>query len=301
MEFRLKGRRLQTWENDIVISPGRRLTSPRRGKNLLPRWRALAIPGTIDRQATDMAKQYAICTIPRTGSSLLCDYLRNARTLGEPGEFFNPKVIQDEYFNALGLPTDALPVERYVRWLKATYTSANGVFGFKIMYYQFEKFRSFPAFRELFHDSRIFWLTRRSKVRQAVSYHIAQSTDHWIPQDERSKPLVAGRLAFDFDRINALLGELIEEEQAWLTIFECLELDYRTLVYEDFVENPRAFIHELAEEMGISSPGLPIASAWGKQHEKTSEEFYRQYKARAKEVLNSDRAESEHDGISMTP
>jgi hypothetical protein len=135
MEFRLKGCRLQTWENDIVISPGRRLTSPRRGKNLLPRWGALAIPGTIDRQAIDMAKQYAICTIPRTGSNLLCDYLRNAGTLGAPGEFFNSKVIQDEYFNALGLPSDALPVERYVRWLKATYTSASGVFGFKIMYY----------------------------------------------------------------------------------------------------------------------------------------------------------------------
>jgi LPS sulfotransferase NodH len=248
-----------------------------------------------------MAKQYVICATPRTGSNLLCDYLINAGILGKPGEFFNSEVIQLEYYGKMRLPPKTLSVERYIQWLKANFCSANGVFGFKILYYHFEQFRFFPAFRQLFNESRVVWLTRRSKIRQAVSYHIALSTDHWAPKDEARKPLGAGRLIFDFEKINARLRELTEVDQAWLTAFACLGLDYKTVVYEDFIQDPRHFLGELAGEMGLWTWNLKVASDWTKQHERTSDEFFEKYVERMREELNSDKAHREYEGISITP
>src|SRR5205809_518177 len=126
-------------------------------------------------------RAYWICCTPRTGSALLCQLLRATGVAGRPEEYFW---------------RDNEPLYR-ARWHVTTYhdyleraleegTTPNGIFGAKVgagMYlaHFFRQLRTLPQFEDatpslfsilsaLFPDLKCIWLTRRNKVRQAVSY-----------------------------------------------------------------------------------------------------------------------------------
>ncbi|RZJ42339.1 MAG: hypothetical protein EON87_14820, partial [Brevundimonas sp.] len=76
---------------------------------------------------------YAICTQPRSGSNLLCQYLTSTGQLGNPLEYFNGPGRR-----ALGLPNfpDA-PDQQIVKVLTIGAT-ANGIYAVKLFASQFE-------------------------------------------------------------------------------------------------------------------------------------------------------------------
>src|SRR4029450_8915085 len=74
---------------------------------------------------------YVVCTIPRSGSNLLTDGLRDTRRAGMPKQFFLPKA-EPRYAAELGINPVADYAD-YVRSIVNTKATHNEVFGFKLM------------------------------------------------------------------------------------------------------------------------------------------------------------------------
>src|SRR6478672_6118244 len=81
---------------------------------------------------------YVVCTIPRSGSNLLTDGLRDTRRAGMPKQFFLPKA-ESRYAAELGIDRDA-DYAAYVRGIVDTKTTHNEVFGFKLMSWYLDDF-----------------------------------------------------------------------------------------------------------------------------------------------------------------
>src|SRR2546422_3118854 len=75
---------------------------------------------------------YMVCSVPRSGSSLLCELLCTTGRAGAPTEFFDPELM--EQFSATW---QVESLEDYLEALLHKKTSPNGVFGVKVHYGQF--------------------------------------------------------------------------------------------------------------------------------------------------------------------
>jgi LPS sulfotransferase NodH len=201
---------------------------------------------------------YFVCTLPRSGSWLLCESLEQTRIAGRPREYFEPKLFEKK-------PEARYP-EELARIIRAG-TTKNGVFGVKFHWYQFEYMSqiiapdrraevSIPCLvAEQFANLRYVWLTRRDKVRQAVSYFRASKTGQWwkIPgvntdDDDPATP------KFDFDRIRYLEQLLVNGEAKWQKYFEEYDIDPLVLVYEEFSDDHESAVLEVLSYLGLHSP-----------------------------------------------
>jgi LPS sulfotransferase NodH len=196
---------------------------------------------------------YLICTTARSGSNLLCDYLCNTKLLGKPGELFNPRVVKGGHFQKRFEFDGAVPLAEYIDWIETELSSPNGVWGAKLLWEDFSFLQGFPAFRAMFSEARIYLLTRRSKLRQAVSYFLAQQTGQWMATDPASKPIE--EVEFDFSTIRAHLDRLILQEGRWQSILEVSAIPYRDIVFEQLAADPHGMVHSIAADMGVWAAG----------------------------------------------
>src|SRR5262249_429666 len=135
-----------------------------------------------------MKKKYIICTTARSGSNLLCDYLKNTKKAGDPAEFLNPLIMLNGPTQLCFPPNANGTVRRtdYFDWATSVYITSNDVFGIKILFEHLEYFQKSDALKKLFDESRLIYLERKNKVQQTVSYFLAQETGVWAHYD---KPL----------------------------------------------------------------------------------------------------------------
>jgi len=135
---------------------------------------------------------YIICTNPRSGSWLLSEGLASTSLAGNPREWFN--TLEEQQHRArwrMDNSTD-LSYAAYLGLARAESTTSNGICGIKLQYYQYaqlpkkmeatESLRGLTAdqwMSRLFPQARYLWLTRRDKVRQAISFQMASRTDEW--------------------------------------------------------------------------------------------------------------------------
>jgi LPS sulfotransferase NodH len=196
---------------------------------------------------------YLICTTARSGSNLLCDYLSNTELLGKPGELFNPRVVKGGHFQKRFEFDGAVPLADYLEWIETDLSTPNGVWGAKLLWEDFSFLQGFPAFRAMFSEARIYLLARRSKVRQAVSYFLAQQTGQWMATDPAIKPIE--EVKFDFDVIRVHLDRLIVQEGRWRSILEVAGIPYRDIVFEQLLADPHRVVHSIAADMGVWAAG----------------------------------------------
>jgi trehalose 2-sulfotransferase len=123
---------------------------------------------TEDRVKID---NYIVCATARSGSSILCELLTALKIAGKP-------------FEHLWDPPGSAPEPLAVRWrhILEEGRSENGVFGTKLLWYQARRLeRELPDARGrpgdslvnvlagTLEDPRYVYLTRRDRIRQAVS------------------------------------------------------------------------------------------------------------------------------------
>jgi trehalose 2-sulfotransferase len=201
---------------------------------------------------------YFICTLPRSGSWLLSESLEQTRIAGRPREYFEPKLFEKE--------SEATYPAALARIIRAGMTD-NGVFGVKFHWYQFEyaprvlapdRYAKVPVpciMAQQFPNLRYVWLTRRDKVRQAVSYFRASKTGQWwkiAGVNADSDALAAPE--FDFDRIRYLEQLVVNHETKWQRYFEEHDIDPLVLVYEEFADNHVAAVLEVLNHLGVLCP-----------------------------------------------
>src|SRR5438874_12859105 len=207
---------------------------------------------------------YVVCTIPRSGSNLLTDGLRDTRRAGIPKQFFLPKA-KSHYAGELGIDP-AVDYAAYVRAIVNTKVTRNEVFGFKLMSWYLDDFlarlreghgfgnstTSDPELlRSAFPRLRFLRIVRRHKLRQALSTARALQTGLWKVQKGKS---VLREPQFDAGLIEQSLREAERQENIWHRFFQRIGAEPFQVEYEGLCEDYEATIHRVLDFLQISLP-----------------------------------------------
>ena len=192
------------------------------------------------------AISYIICALPRSGSSLLCIGLRKTKVAGNPWEYFHARTIQ-QGLKSWGITTR----EEYLDKVVEEECTPNGVFGVKIFWSEFSKLGGLLTTR--LPDSRYILLTRRDKIRQAISFDKALQTNVWAQGRDEDLP-THERLRFDFHRIRQLHHRIVAHELAWTRYFARHGVTPLDICYEDFTDSLDETLRRIVSYLGVEFP-----------------------------------------------
>ncbi len=228
-------------------------------------------------------KSVFICTLPRTGSSLLAADMRSTNALGEPREFFN-RPRYERLIERWGLPRGDL--DAYISKLLEKTASPNGVLAVKLMVRHLDiltKEGMLPPepgrLRNLtkhFGDVVVIKLLRKDKLRQAISLTKAQQTGKWgVLKEQTAEPF------YDREALIANLVRIVEDEAMWERELEASELTPSiTIDYEDIPPAREELLLEIAELLELPDAAEIVANRdredvkLQKQSDSLTEEWY---------------------------
>jgi LPS sulfotransferase NodH len=256
--------------------------------------------------ATTARRSCLICTTPRTGSWLLGEALAATGYCREPQEYFRPDWMwlfartghldpghyldfrSDAVGNGWTYPEAAdFQLESFLAAVREVGSSTDGVFSAKLHWHQFEQITKMARARGLagrsdeatlqawFPDPLYILLTRRDKLRQAVSYYRAIRTDIWhvmTPDDDVRESVGPpdlsegesdlGASEVDHAQVEQLRRLLVHGEAQWRKILDAAGHRVVRLCYEDVVEDvPAAVETVLAALEPAARPAPHQASA----------------------------------------
>jgi LPS sulfotransferase NodH len=190
---------------------------------------------------------YLICAVQRSGSTLLCEALKNTGLAGFPDEYF---LCMEGYTwedSPLARKHGVSTNEDAISLIFEYGTTLNGVFGAKLMWNYFERaiehLQEIPAYRDLeapqllralFPNLHYIWLTRRDRVQQAVSWAKAAKTGIWTRTEEESPGIEP---EFDFELVDNLVRLIDEGERGWAHFFQACGVEPYRVLYSDVVRS----------------------------------------------------------------
>jgi LPS sulfotransferase NodH len=214
---------------------------------------------------------------------LLCEALWNTELAGKPNEY-----LYREDLKRWGASSYA----EYIHAVIENGTTPNGVFGVKLMWDQirylrikiylraprFAKVRVPALLGSLFPNLHYIWLTRRDKLRQAVSFYKAVKTRSYRSLDGHAEQRPKTP-EFDFRAIDRLYRKLHKWDASWQNYFEKHRISPLVVVYEDDLEQGYEEITlRILQYMKIPvPPDLTFHASRRKQHDELSEAFVRLY------------------------
>src|SRR5215475_3969379 len=220
--------------------------------------------GGLFHQLRHPRRCYVVCTIPRSGSNLLTDGLRDTRRAGMPKQFFLPKG-ESRYAAELGIDSVA-DYAAYVRGIVDTKVTRNEVFGFKLMSWYLQDFvnrlREAHGFGNstttdlemlcnAFPRLRFVRIVRRHKLRQALSTARALQTGLWKVQEGKS---TLREPEFDPDLIEQSLHEAERQEKIWDDFFQKIGVKPFEVEYENLCRDYEATIRAVLNFLKIKLP-----------------------------------------------
>lgn len=214
---------------------------------------------------------YTIWFSQRTGSTLLCKALASTRIAGNPGEWLHTPDQVDllEHYGSSSYGE----LQEHLWNLAST---PNGVLGLKFSLFEpyfskvLQALRQFPGcpganrsratiWEHAFPNSHHIFMTRRNKVRLAVSWWKAIQTQEWHRKrgdPGRSKDLVD---AYSFDAINHLYNESSMREAGMQEFFSEGDIVPLTVVYEDFIQEYEETVKRILEYLELDPASAVIA------------------------------------------
>lgn len=204
---------------------------------------------------------YLVCATARSGSSLLCEALAGSGLAGHPSELFAATTR-----SLLGGLSDTPDLPDYIAELLRRLATPNGVFGAKVKLDDLEVLleglrdeggalgrSAHDVLAAAFPGLRCVWITRRDKVRQAVSWERAVQTDVWEHTGARP-PITLPRPRFDAASIRQRLDAIDREEQSWVALFAEAGFPPVEVVYEDLVDDYVGTTQRVLAELGVHVP-----------------------------------------------
>jgi trehalose 2-sulfotransferase len=210
-----------------------------------------------------------ICSLPRSGSSLLCDLLANTELAGAPMEFFDPDAVE-EFRRIWGVDS----FDEYLDALLAKKTSPNGVFALKLLFGQLAELEG-RDLRTILPHPRFVYITRRDQVRQAVSFARATQTGQWASDH----PAPASPPVFDRAQVREMLTWVQRDERSWEAFFEHHAISPLRILYEDLVGSVEQTVLAVMHYAGVElPPGFRLKPpTLGQQADELSEEWVRRF------------------------
>lgn len=183
-----------------------------------------------------------------------------------------------------------IPFPDYVqRMIKSTATS-NEVFGLKLMGWYLHDFLArlrrtgvfsqadtsdFAMLQNAFPRLRFIQITRRAKLRQAISKARAAQSGLWKVQPGRSE---SGQLQFDRDLITRSLAEAEEEEKIWKEFFRGIGVQPFQVEYEELSRHYEETIRAVLDFLALTWPrGMTIQPVTVRQTDAISAEWEQRY------------------------
>jgi trehalose 2-sulfotransferase len=249
------------------------------------------------QDATSTTITYIICTNPRSGSYLLCGGLASTTIAGRPREWFNPRGEEGRRSRwGLRKFSDA-SYAVYLDQVRVRSTTRNGISGIKLHFYQFveltNKLADVEGFEGLttaemmakaFPNLKYLWLTRRDKVRQAISYLLAAKTGTWWQieggKSSRREDTVA-EANFEPEKVDRLMEKLVQNDVAWQSYFESNHISPLIVHYEDLSADYGSTVVRVLKWLGIKSADAVAVrpSRFKKQSTARNERWLERYRA----------------------
>lgn len=211
---------------------------------------------------------YTIWFSQRTGSTLLCKALEETGIAGKPNEWFNCKPDLLDEFQV----TSHVELQEHLWNLGST---VNGVFGINHSFYEphfgqlIETIRKFPncpqeetnrtaIWEYAFPNHRHIFMTRRNKVRLAVSWWKAIQSGEWhLLPGELPKAADLSN-SYSYDAINHLYNECSMREAGVQEFFTEGNIVPLNIFYEDFVQQYEQTIRRILEHLDLGEQPVTI-------------------------------------------
>lgn len=211
---------------------------------------------------------YTIWFTQRTGSTLLCQALERTGIAGKPGEWLL-RVFETE------------SADRPAQLQQSLWTAGstpNAIFGLKHSFFEphfgrlIETFRQFPGcppgeanrarvWEHAFPNHRHIFMTRRNRVRLAVSWWKAIKTGEWHRRTgEPPKPVDLAD-GYSFDAIHHLYRECSMREAGIQELFSEGKIVPLTIVYEDFILEYETTVRNVLDYLGLPGTHVQIPPA----------------------------------------
>lgn len=232
---------------------------------------------------------YTIWFSQRTGSTLLCKAVESTGIAGQPREWFNCKPDLLEDFHQTGYAE----LQEYLWNLGST---PNGVFGINHSFCepQFsqltETLRKFPIcppqetkrtiiWEHIFPNHRHIFMTRRNKVRLAVSWWRAIQTGEWhLSSGQHPQPKDLSN-AYSYDAIQHLYDECSMREAGIQEFFAEGNITPLNIFYEDFVQEYDQTIRTMLDYLGLDSRSATVVPpSLAKTADAVSEEWVQRFR-----------------------
>jgi LPS sulfotransferase NodH len=275
-------------------------------------------------------RTYLVCATQRSGSTLLCQLLDETGVAGHPEEYFEAirgtgvPPHPGDYLESLprtgaGIRDDPTPSQApaysslqgltdYRQHLQRTFTSgttANGVFGAKLMFNQLPELQALAGELDeyagldvaellgaLFGEPAYIWVSRRDKVRQAVSMWRALQSRRWRSGPGEAEPESEPRPdpVYRYEGVDHLVRRFEAEDRSWSEFFAAQGIPALAVSYEDdLVRDRQGTVAAALEHIGVSMP-----AGW-----RAPEPLARQADARTEgwvAAYHRDRAQRRDDG-----
>ena len=184
---------------------------------------------------------YAICTQPRSGSNLLCQYLSSTGRLGHPLEYFNGPGRR-----ALGLPDFPDSPGAQINEILRIGTT-DDIYSVKLFASQFEIVSRAVRWTEMLPNLRFVYLSREDVLGQAISWARALQTAQY-----RSTQQTVAIAVYNAELIQTQLRTILHERALWEGYFARTGISPLRIVYERFLENPAMHVARVAALMEIN-------------------------------------------------
>jgi LPS sulfotransferase NodH/GT2 family glycosyltransferase len=227
---------------------------------------ATAAPGT-------PATAYLICTLPRSGSTLLAQGLRHTTVAGHPEEYFWV-AMRGEFSRRWQLPEDASD-EAFLERVRVAGSTSNGVFAAKVHWPQFTRFErmlskrspasggdddperqesaplpSHARVEEFLPGVRYVHLTRRDKTAQAISLYRAVTSGVWLRRHGDIDPPGYDGIPLDQQAVEQLERQLRENDWCWVDYFARSRIEPLTITYEELAADYTGTIRRVLAFLG---------------------------------------------------
>jgi trehalose 2-sulfotransferase len=228
---------------------------------------------------------YLVCGTPRSGTNLLCGVLKATGVAGRPEEYF-----WRGHESAWAERWGASEPTGYLLGALNEGTSANGVFGAKLMWPHLadvlDKLRAVHGGlpdRELlqrsFPRTRFVWIRRDDLVAQAVSFSMAIQTDEWTAD---AVGRTGGEPEFDFEQIHRFHRDLEAHNEGWRRWFERNGICPHEVRYESLSADMAGTARGVLAFLGI---GLPADARLEPQHERQADGLNAEWAARYRQMV----------------
>ena len=212
-------------------------------------------------------KWYCIASRPRTGSTLLAEFLDRSGQAGVPLEYFNSLYI-DDFVERCGQFSSK---KDYILFLEHYRSTPNGIFGVKAHWDQFSSFIEYvPA------DCVFINLYRENIFRQTVSFFKAFNTGNWSKTENENDTL--GAKSYDFVLMFKYLYYLISINNSWVDFFNKYKKIFITISYEELNKNRVEVLKQIEDLINIDlSSSYNISPKLKVQSNNLSEFLYKKF------------------------